>query len=140
MVLTVNSKIFARTLISLNMRSFMKIKPSRNGKITLSFIDIGKSCLSREFFTSLICLLMLFAKIKFSRKFPNLQYSMVINWSLLGYPEDMPRGYKTFSCLTQLSTKFQLLIKTKYPQLKKGLALSLSDVVFMLKCQRLLAF
>ena len=55
------------------MRSFVKIKPSRNGKITLSFIEIGKSCLNREFFTSLICLLMLFAKIKFSRKFPNLQ-------------------------------------------------------------------
>ena len=56
------------------MRSFVKIKPSRNGKITLSFIDIGITCLSREFFTSLICLLMLFAEIKFSRKFPNLQY------------------------------------------------------------------
>ena len=56
------------------MPSFVKIKPSRNGKITLSFIDIGKPCLSREFFTSLICLFMLFAKMKFSRKFPNLQY------------------------------------------------------------------
>ena len=56
------------------MRSFVKMKPSRNGQITLSFIDIGKSCLSREFFTSLICLLMLFAKIKISRKFLNLQY------------------------------------------------------------------
>ena len=56
------------------MRSFVKIKPSRNGKTTLSLIDIGISCLSREFFTSLICLLMLFAKIKFSRKFSNLQY------------------------------------------------------------------
>ena len=44
-----------------HMRSFVKIKSSRNGKINLSFIDIGKSCLSREFFTSLICLLMLFA-------------------------------------------------------------------------------
>ena len=60
---TVNSEIFA------------KLKPWRNGKITLSFIDIGISCLSHEFFTSQICLLMLFAKIKFSRKFPNLQYS-----------------------------------------------------------------
>ena len=59
------------------MRSFVKIKPSRNGKITLLFIDIGQSCLSRKFFTSLICLLMLFAKIKFSRKFPNLQYCSV---------------------------------------------------------------
>ena len=56
------------------MRSFMKIKPYRNGKITLSFIDKGKPCISREFFTSLLCLLMLFAKIIFSRKFPNLQY------------------------------------------------------------------
>ena len=49
---TVNSEIFARTLFSGNMKK----KKSRNGKITLSFIDIGKSCLSREFFTSLICL------------------------------------------------------------------------------------
>ena len=32
----------------------MKIKPSQNGKISLSFIDIGKPCLSREFFTSLM--------------------------------------------------------------------------------------
>ena len=56
------------------MRSFVNIKPSRNGKITLSFIDIGKSCLNREFLLSLICLLILFAKIKFSRKFPNIQY------------------------------------------------------------------
>ena len=36
------------------MRSFAKIKPSRNGKITLSFFDIRKYCLSREFFTSLM--------------------------------------------------------------------------------------
>ena len=56
------------------MRSFVRTKPSRNGKITLLFSDVGKSCLSREIFTSLICLLILFAKIKFSRKFPNLQY------------------------------------------------------------------
>ena len=70
---SVYSEIFARTLF---LRNFVKIKPSRNGKITLSFIDIGKSCLSCEFFTSLICLLMLFEKIKFSRKFPNLLYWM----------------------------------------------------------------
>ena len=60
------------------MRSFVKIKPLPNGKIILSLIDIGKSCLSREFFTSLICLLMLFWKIKFSRKFPNLQQMVTI--------------------------------------------------------------
>ena len=56
------------------MRSFVKLKPSRNGKITLSFTEIGISCPKREFLTSQICVLMLFAKIKFARKFPNLQY------------------------------------------------------------------
>ena len=65
----------------------MKIE-SQNGKITLSFVDIGKPCLSREFFTSLICLLMLFAKIKFSRKFPNLQYlkkKIILSWGLTSF-------------------------------------------------------
>ena len=47
----------------------MNIKPSRNGKITPKFTVIGKSCLSCEFETSQICLLTLFAKKKFSRKF-----------------------------------------------------------------------
>ena len=32
------------------MPSFVKMKPSPNGKITMSFIDIGKTCLSRDFF------------------------------------------------------------------------------------------
>ena len=41
--------------------------------------------------------------------------------------ESWPRGHKT-----QLSTKFQLLIKPKYRQIKKFLALSLSDVVFIM--------
>ena len=57
------------------MRSFVKIKPSRNGKITLSFIDIGKSCLNREFFTSLIILLMQLSKIKSCENFRN--YSII---------------------------------------------------------------
>ena len=60
------------------MRSFVKIKPLRNGKITLPFIDLGKPCLSRDFLTSLICLLMLFAKIKFSRKFH------LVGWPIYG--------------------------------------------------------
>ena len=64
--------IFAKLRI---MQSFVKIKPSQNGKITLSVIDICKYCLNREVFTSLMCLLMQFAKITFSRKFPNLQYT-----------------------------------------------------------------
>ena len=31
----------------------------------------------------------------------------------------LPRGYKKMSCSTQLSTKFQLLIKTKIPKSKE---------------------
>ena len=60
------------------MRNLVRINPSQNGKLTLSFIDIGKSCLSHEIFTSLIRLLMLFVKMKFSRKFPNqiLQFTV----------------------------------------------------------------
>ena len=51
------------------MRSFVKIKSSRNGEITQSFTDLGKACLSREFVTSQTCLLTLFAKIKLSENF-----------------------------------------------------------------------
>ena len=44
-----------------------------------------------------------------------------------------PQGFKTFfSCLTQLSTKFQVFIKLKYRQIKKFLALSLSGLVFIM--------
>ena len=59
----------------------MKIKSSQNGEIILSFTDIGKSCHSREFETSQICLLTLLAKIKFSRKFPYLQYKGLIHFT-----------------------------------------------------------
>ena len=55
------------------MRSFVKMKSSRNREITLSITDIGKSCHSREFLTSYVYLLTLFAKMKFSQKFPDLQ-------------------------------------------------------------------
>ena len=37
----------------------------RNGENSLSFTDIGKACQCREFFTWQICLLTIFAKIKF---------------------------------------------------------------------------
>ena len=44
-----------------------------------------------------------------------------------------PKVINPFSCSTQLSTKFQLLIKTKVPANKSFLfALSLSDVVFIM--------
>ena len=46
----------------------MKIEPWQNGEITLSFTDIGKSLPSRKFSLSQICLLKLFAIIKFSQK------------------------------------------------------------------------
>ena len=42
---------------TVNLEIFVRV--SRNGKITLSFTDIGISCPSREFLTSQICLLML---------------------------------------------------------------------------------
>ena len=56
------------------MRSFVKIKSSRNGEITLSFTDKVKSCPSRDFLASQICILALFVKIIFSRKLPDLQH------------------------------------------------------------------
>ena len=56
----------------------MKIKSSQNGEITLLFTDIGKSCPSFKFLTSKICLLTLFQKIKFSCKFPDLQYTFTV--------------------------------------------------------------
>ena len=40
-----------------------------------------------------------------------------------------PQSYKTFSCSTQLSTKFQLLIKTKIPT---NALKNLSVVVFIM--------
>ena len=55
----------------------MKLKPSGNGKITLSFTVICISCPSHKFLTSQICLLMLFVKIKFSRTFLNSQYDLM---------------------------------------------------------------
>ena len=60
------------------MRSFVKIKSSRNGEITPSITDIGKSCTSREFLAPQQCLLTQFTKIKFSRKFPDLQYYLPV--------------------------------------------------------------
>ena len=56
------------------MRSFVKIKSSQNGDITLWITNIGKVCPSCDFLKSQVCLLTLFAKLKSSRKFPDLQY------------------------------------------------------------------
>ena len=59
----------------------MKIKSSQKGEITLSFNDEGKSFHSRDFFLLQICLLVLFGKIRFSRKFLNLQCPLVKTYS-----------------------------------------------------------
>ena len=57
-LITVNSEIFARVLFreTSHMRSFVKIKSSRNGEIIRSFTDIDEKCSIREFQTSQICL------------------------------------------------------------------------------------
>ena len=69
---------------------FREIKMSRNDKITLLFTDIRISCPSREFLMSQICLLMLFAKMKFSQKFPDLQYvEKKIQISVLSYRDKL---------------------------------------------------
>ena len=76
-LLTVDSEIFARVLFS------------RNGENALSFVSMAKSCPSHEFLMSQICLLMLFAKIKFSPKFPNdstyISYCMMYKQSKVNY-------------------------------------------------------
>ena len=60
---TVNSEIFATVYFrETSMRSFVKINPSRNDEITLSFTDAGISDPSREILKSQICILTLFAK------------------------------------------------------------------------------
>ena len=48
---TINSEIFARVYIreTLHIRIIREIKSSRNGEITLSLTEIGKSCHSRKF-------------------------------------------------------------------------------------------
>ena len=53
---TVNSEIFARVLFSRNFAyaEFRVNKSSRNGEVTLSFTDICKSYLSRDFLTAQI--------------------------------------------------------------------------------------
>ena len=48
---TVDSEIFARILFS-RMRSFAKIKPSRNSENSLSLSDEGRSYRSRDFYVA----------------------------------------------------------------------------------------
>ena len=65
---TVNSEFFARVYFreTSHKRSFVKTKFSRNGEITLSITDIGKTCPSGEFLTSQVCLLTLISGLTVS--------------------------------------------------------------------------
>ena len=70
---------FRKGFIFMKLRRWevlVKVKPSRNGQITLLFTDVfvGKSCPSNEILTWQMSILTLFAKIKFLLEFPNLQY------------------------------------------------------------------
>ena len=59
---------------TLQLRSLAKIKPSRNGEISLPFTDVGKTCSSCQLLTSHNdCLLTLFVKIKLPQAVWNLQ-------------------------------------------------------------------
>ena len=44
---------------------------------SLPFPGVGESCSSPEFMASQICILTLYAKIKFSQKFSNLQIKLI---------------------------------------------------------------
>ena len=67
---TVDSEFFARFYFrETSLRCFVQIKPSQVDEITLSFTDIGKSRPCREFLTSQIYVITLFAKIEYSQNF-----------------------------------------------------------------------
>ena len=71
---TVNSENFAFLFrYTLHMHSFAKLKHYRNDKITISFTNKGKSCPSHDFNVANM-FLMSFAKLKLSRKIPNVKY------------------------------------------------------------------
>ena len=78
---TVNSEIFAGVLISRNF-AFSKFR----GEMTKSHCRLlmkVKHALVAILLPPQICLLTLFAKIKFSRKFPDLQYRWTHTISML---------------------------------------------------------
>ena len=90
------------------MRSFVKVKSSRNGGVILSFTDIGKSCPSRDFLTSEKWLLMLYAKIKFSQKFPNLQcFDLKRIWRLKYLAGNITTLVLSIQITTALNSQFQ---------------------------------
>ena len=82
----------------------MKIRESRNGEITLSFTDIGKSCPSCYFLTFQICFLTLFGIIKFLRKFTNLQLYLISMHQDMFQCSHNPLSHRdTFKCFCKQS-------------------------------------
>ena len=80
LLITVILEILARVLFSRIFADakFCEIKPMLNGEINLLFATVGKSRPICDFLTWRICLFTLLAKIQFSPKFPNLQYSLKV--------------------------------------------------------------
>ena len=79
-----------------NFREGFIFAKLRNGEITLSITDIVKSFTSREFLAPQECLLTVFAKIKFSRKFPDLQYMVKVRTRIC-QQEPSPNKFHTSS-------------------------------------------
>ena len=76
----------------------------RKGELVALLLLCFCFCLSRCVIVSLLCVLVY------------LPRDGTVGWSVVcDYGIPRARGYKTLSCSTQLSTKFQLLIKTKIP-------------------------
>ena len=77
-----------------------------------------------------LCVCTVFLSVVWHVTFPGHFRKLRLRVDYDGKPG--PKVIKLFSCSTQLSTKFQVLIKLKYRRVKKFLALSLSDAVFIL--------
>ena len=89
--------------------------------IYTSYISLSTVCMLP------FCHLQFFFQNRLFQK--NQEYDQSVSQFVIVEPG--PGVIKLFSCSTQLSTKFQLLIKTKILT-KKFLALSLSGVVFIM--------
>ena len=68
----------------------MKMKPSRNGEITLSFTDSGKSCSSRDFFKETKPATMNFFRIFYFlfKSFVKVEFSYIFKINLFTRAEN----------------------------------------------------
>ena len=89
------------------MKFLREFKPSHDGEIILMFTDVGKQGSWCDFCTFKICLLTVFAKIKLSRTFLNLQlFNVLKKWDttwiscLVVYPISVYSYGVLFNCMT----------------------------------------